>query len=336
MYIHADLSTKGNEMRALRLPTALLAIFLCAVVTGAFAQSYPTEPVRLMVGFAPGGGTDVTARIFAQKVGEKLGQPMVVENRSGASGSIAADMVSKAKPDGYRLVLVASGTFIHGVLSTTVPYNIVRDFTPITFVTQAPLVLVTGPSVSVRNFNELMELARTKPGGLTYGSDGIGATSHLAGELFNTLGKVKLVHVPFKGNAEGLAAIVGGQVDLGFPSLATATPMLQAGKLRAIAVTSAQRSALLPDVPTLDELGLRGFDIVAWFGFEGPPGLPKPIVDKLNTAISEVARSPEIKEVVAKQGLEVHLRGPEQFAAYVREQAAVISQLGKDSSIKLE
>lgn len=315
---------------------AMIAVAAQFGITAAAAQAYPNKPVRLLVGFAPGGGTDVTSRLFATKIGEKLGQPMVVENRAGAAGSIAADLITKSDPDGYRLLMMASATFIHGVLSSKVPYNVTRDFTPITFLTMAPLVLVVSADNKARNLKELIEWARAKPDGITYASDGVGATSHLAGELFQSMTKLKLIHAPFKGNAEALPALISGQIDVGFPSMATVMPMLQAGKLRAIAVTSAQRSTLLPDVPSLDELGLRGFDISAWYGVVGPPGLPKPIVDKLNTVITEVASAPEMKEMVGKQGLEMQIRGPEQFAAYAKAQEAMYSKVGKESNIKMD
>lgn len=318
------------------LCSALVAIAAHAGLATAQAQPYPNKPVRLLVGFAPGGGTDVTSRLFATKIGEKLGQPMVVENRAGAAGSIAADLIAKSDPDGYRLLMMASATFIHGVLSSKVPYNVTRDFTPITFLTMAPLVLVVGQDNKARNLDELIAWARAKPDGITYASDGVGATSHLAGELFQSMTKLKLIHAPFKGNAEALPALISGQIDIGFPSMATVMPMLQSGKLRAIAVTSGQRSTLLPDVPSLDELGLRGFDISAWYAVMGPPGMSKPVVDKLNAVITEVASAPDMKELLSKQGLELQLRGPEAFATYIKGQEAMYSKLGKESSIKMD
>lgn len=322
------------NVRAL-LRAALIALVLPLGWSIAVAQPYPTKPIRLLVGFAPGGGTDVTSRLFATKMSDRLGQPVVVENRAGASGSIAADMIAKSEPDGYRLLMMASATFIHGVLSSNPPYNVVKDFTPITFLTQAPLVLVVNSSSKVQTLKELIDQARAKPDGITYASDGIGATSHLAGELFGSMTGLKLIHAPFKGNAESITALLSDQIDIGFPSMASAMPMLQAGKLRALAVTSAQRSTLLPNVPALNELGLTGFDISAWYGVVGPPGLPKPIVDKLNTVITEVANLPEMKEIVNKQGLEMKVRDPAQFASFVREQEPMFSKLGKASNIKM-
>jgi tripartite-type tricarboxylate transporter receptor subunit TctC len=313
-------------------------IGLCALsgVSGAWAQTYPTKPVRLMVGFAPGGGTDVTARTFAQKLTAQLGQAVVVENRSGAAGSLAAAEVAKSPPDGYRLLMLASGTLINTALSANPPYNLERDFTPIALVTISPLVLVVHPSVPVRTASELVTLARTQPGKLNFGSDGVGATSHLAGELYNMLAKVKLVHVPFKGNSDAAMALASGQIDIGFPSLASATPLLTVGKFRALAVTSLKRSSLMPSLPSLDESGVRGYDVVAWFGFLGPAGLPKPILEKLHSAIVSVANAPDTREAIKQQGLEIQTTTPEQFGVFMREQIVQIARLGKVANIKLE
>ena len=315
---------------------AAVGLLALSGVSGAWAQSYPVKPVRLLVGFAVGGGTDVTARFFAQNMTGPLGQPVVVENRTGAAGSIAAEQVAKSPPDGYRLLMIASGTFIHDVLSTNVPYSLERDLAPISLVTVAPMILVVHPSVPARNAGELIALARSMPGRLNYGSDGVGATSHLVGELFNMQAKVKLVHVPFKGNADASLALASGQVDVAFPSIASATPLLSSGKFRPLAVTSLKRSSLAPGVPTLDESGLRGYEVIAWFGVLAPAGTPKPIIDKLNAVIVSVANAPDAKEVVAKQGLEIRTGTPEQFATFLRESWRQIEQLGKLANIKLE
>lgn len=314
------------------------AIGLLALIgaAGAAAQTYPVKPVRLMVGFAPGGGTDVTARIFAQKMSAQLGQQVVVENRAGAAGAIAAEQVAKSPPDGYRLLMLASGTFIHTVLTANPPYNLERDFSPIAFVTISPLVLVVHPSVPARSVSELVAIVRKTPGRLNFGSDGVGGTSHLAGELFNILAKVKMVHVPFRGGAESAMALASGQIDVNLPSLASATPMLNAGRIRALAVTSLKRSQLMPSLPTLDESGLRGYDLVSWFGFLGPAGLPRPIVDRLHAVSVSVANQADVREALAKQGLEVETKTPEQFATFMRELALQIAQLGKVASIKME
>lgn len=299
---------------------AAFALLAVAGTSSAQAPGYPNKPIKLWVGFASGGGTDVAARLFAQKLtpvlGQPvLGQPVVVENRTGASGSIAASEVAKAEADRHRLLMIASTTFIHAALSSKAPYQVKRDFTPIAMTTFSPLVMVVGPSVPAKTVPELIEFARANPGKLTFGSDGIGGTSHLAGEMFNTMAGLQMAHVPFKGNGDVAVAIAGGQVDIGFPSLATAQPLLQAGKYRALAVTSGKRTELMSQLPTLDELGLKGFDIYAWFAFVGPAGM---------------------KESLKKQVLEVAVGTPDQLSAYFRQQHAIIAKLGKEVNIKLD
>ena len=266
----------------------------------------------------------------------QLGQSVVIENRPGAAGSIAAGELAKSAPDGYRLLMVASGTFIHDVLSANMSYSLERDFAPISLVTISPLVLVIHPSLPARSVNDLVVFARSRPGQLSYGSDGVGATSHLGGELFNMLAKVKIVHVPYKGNAETALALASGQIEVGFPSMASAMPLFSAGKFRALAVTSIKRSSLAPSLPTLDESGLRGYNLIAWFGVLAPAGTPKSIVDRLNAVIANVAGSPDAKETVGKQGLEIEISSPEQFAAFMRESVTQISRLGKEANIKLD
>jgi tripartite-type tricarboxylate transporter receptor subunit TctC len=315
---------------------AAIGVLALFGVSGAWAQSYPVKPVRLLVGFASGGGTDVTARFFAQKMSPQLGQSVVIENRPGAAGSIAAGELAKSAPDGYRLLMIASGTFIHDVLSANMSYSLERDFAPISLVTISPLVLVIHPSLRARSVNDLVVFARSRPGQLSYGSDGVGATSHLGGELFNMLAKVKLVHVPYKGNADAAMALASGQIEVGFPSMASAMPLFSAGKFRALAVTSIKRSSLAPSLPTLDESGLRGYNVTAWFGVLAPAGTPKSIIDRLNAVIANVANASDTKEAVGKQGLEIEIGSPEQFAAFMRESVTQISRLGKDANIKLE
>jgi tripartite-type tricarboxylate transporter receptor subunit TctC len=325
-------------MSRMKRGVRLAAFGLCATIAApaAWAQAYPVKPVRMMVGFATGGGTDVTARYFAQKMTERLGQSVVVENRPGAAGSIAAEQVAKSPPDGYRLLMIASGTFIHAALSTKIAYNLERDFAPVSLVTISPLVLVVHPSLPVKRVGELLTFVRQRPGQLSYGSDGVGATSHLAGELFNMLGKVKLVHVPYKGNADAALALASGQIEVGFPSIASAMPLFTAGKFRALAVTSPKRSSLAPDLPTLNESGLKGYDVIAWFGVLAPAGTPRPIIDRLNSVLGSVANAPEAKEAVGKQGLEIETSTPEQFAAFMRESNVTITRLGKEANIRLE
>jgi len=306
------------------------------VNTTACAQGYPNKPIKLVVGFAPGGGTDVTARLLATKMSVNLGQPVVIENRPGAAGTIAANQVAKSDPDGYRLLMTASGTFINSVLSTTQNYNIETEFTPISIVTITPLVVLVGSTVPSRSISELIEFGRSKPNQLTFGSDGIGSTGHLAGELFNSLTKLKMLHVPYKGSGEVVTALASGQVDVIFPSMPAAMPLLQSGKFRPLAVTSIKRSILSPAIPTLDESGLTGFDLIGWFALVGPAGMPRAIVDKLNSAIVKLVDDSDFKEAINRQGMELQPNSPEIFIKYLRDTGSSISRLGKQSNIKLE
>lgn len=315
---------------------ALSMIAGAAIGPTAWSQDWPNRSISLMVGFAPGGGTDVTARLFAQKLSAVLGQPVVVENRPGAAGNIAAENVVKAEPNGYHILMIASGTFINNVLTSQPRYSVTKDLAPISFVTISPLVLVAGPTVKARNVPELLDEMRARPNPLTYSGDGIGGTQQLTGELLSAMTGVNLLFVPFKGSSDATTAVAAGQVDISFPSATAAVPLLQSGKVRALAVTSANRSSLMPDTPTLNELGMTGFDIVGWFALMGPAGLPRPIVDKINSALAEVARQPDVKESLSKQGLELELNSPEEFAIYLREQASMISKIAQDANIKID
>lgn len=315
---------------------AVIVVFGQTLAVEAPAQSYPSKPVRIVVGFAAGGGTDVSSRLLAQKLSPQLGQPVVVENRPGAAGSIAAENVAKSPADGYTLLMLASTTFINAVARTNLPYDLVRDFAPVSLVTVAPLVLVVHPSVPARDTRELIALARSRPGRLTYGSDGVGGTSHLAGELFNLMAKVSLVHVPFKGGSESAVAVASGQIDINIPSAPSALPLLGAGKFRALAVTSAKRSSLMPSIPTLDESGLPGYELITWYGLLAPAAVPKNIVGQLNAAIGKVVNTPEMKESINKQGMEPETNSPEQYAAFMRGLAAQIAKLVKSTGFKVE
>jgi tripartite-type tricarboxylate transporter receptor subunit TctC len=300
------------------------------------AQSYPSKPVRVVVGFAPGGGTDVTSRLLAQKLSAELGQSVVVENRAGASGSIAAEYVARAPADGYTLLMVASATVASAALRADLPFDLERDFAPVSLVTTAPLVLLLHPSVPARDVKELIALARAQPGTLTYGSDGIGSGSHLAGEIFSYMTNVRLVHVPFKGGSESAVATASGQIQINFPSVPSALPLLKAGKLHALAVTTARRSMLLPSIPTLHESGLSGYDFGTWYGLIAPAAVPKGIIAQLNATLVKVVNTAEIKEFINKQGMEPQANSPEQFGAFLRAQTAQVARLGKLAGIKIE
>ena len=304
-----------------------------SLASEAQAQSFPAKPVRMMVGFSPGGGTDVTARLVAQKLSALLGQSVVVENRAGAAGAIAAEFVARSPADGYMLLMVASTTFINSVLRGQ---NLERDLTPVSLATTAPMVMVVHPSVPTQNVKDLIALARTRPGKLNYGSDGVGGTTHLCGELFNLLANVKLVHVPYKGAGDSILATAGGQVDMNFASAPATLPLLNAGKFRALAVSSPKRSSLLPALPTLDESGLAGFDVTTWFGVLAPAAVPKDVIAQLSAAIAKVVNTPEMKEAINKQGMETQANSPEQFAEFMRRQSGTIARLVEKAGMKAE
>ncbi|OGA37470.1 MAG: hypothetical protein A3G24_08865 [Betaproteobacteria bacterium RIFCSPLOWO2_12_FULL_62_13] len=284
-------------------------------VSDSLAQSYPVKPVRILVGFAPGGAVDIVARMVGQKLSENLGQPVIIENRPGASTAIATDRVARSPADGYTLLLIAISTAIQSALRTNLPYDLKRDLGPVSLVSIGPFVLAVHPSLPARNVKELIALARSQPGKLDVGTPGVGSAPHLAGELFKSSAKVNVVHVPFKGSGDSVVAAASGLVPVFIGSLASALTMLDAGRLRPVAVTTATRASLLPSIPTLDESGLPGYDYSAWYGVSAPAGVPKDIVARLNTVLGKVV--PEIKEQLNKQGLEPRTTTPEQFGALI-------------------
>jgi tripartite-type tricarboxylate transporter receptor subunit TctC len=299
------------------------------------AQSYPVKPVRLLVGFAA-GGTDTAARIFAQKMTEHLGHSFVVENRPGASGAIANERVAGSPADGYTLLLMPSSGVAISALRSNLPYDLVRDFAPISLVAMQPFALVVHPSLPVRNVKELIALARARPGDLSYGSNGVGSAVHLATELFKSMAGVNIVHVPYKGSTESAVATAAGHVELSFPGLASAIPLLESGKIRALAVTSARRSSLMPAIPTIDESGLPGYDRTTWFGVLAPVKVPKEIVDRLAAAIDKVINTAEMKNSLNRQGLDPQTNTQQQFAALIRNELAQNAKLIKLIGLKAE
>lgn len=313
-----------------------ISIGVVAGMAHASADNYPSKSIHMTVGFAPGGSTDVVARVFGQKISDALGQAVVVENRAGAGGSIGADTVARSKPDGYRILMLPIGTFTYSLLNRNTPYNIRTDFTPISMVAGAPQVLVARPDLPVSNVQELIELAKSKPGGLSYASEGVGAASHLVASMFMRDAKVEFLHVPFKGAVASSVATAGGEVDINFPTVTSALSLLEAKKLKPLAVTSQRRSALLPSVPTLDEAGMKGFDWTAWFGFVGPAGMDKEVVAKLQKAIADAAQQTDVQQSMAKQGLEVQVTTPDEFGVFLNKFAADIDQLAKDGGIDMQ
>jgi len=321
-------------MLASRLFAGLVAI-ACLAPAPASAQAYPDKPVRMLVGFSPGGFTDVLARLLAQKLQERLGQPFVVENKPGAAGTIAADMVAKSKPDGYTLLMGHSNSnSIAPALYPKLPYDVNKDFTPIVMVASTPFMLTVHPSVQATDVKTFIEYAKKNP--LRYASSGQGSGQHLAAEQFVQQTGIKMTHIPYKGSGQAITDLLSGQVELNFESPPNTLQHIKAGKLKALGITSAKRSALLPDVPTIAEQGLPGYEIIQWFGILGPPGMPKPVVDKLNAEINAIMKTPEFAEKVASQGGLVYGGSPEDFAAYIRNDVPKWDKLVKAANIKLD
>ncbi|HYC43962.1 MAG TPA: tripartite tricarboxylate transporter substrate binding protein [Burkholderiales bacterium] len=317
-------------MRALaRFASVAGGIIMCSVpsIDGAFAQGYPAKPVRILVGQGAGGGADSTARTVAVKLSESLGQPVVVENRTGAGGSIAIERVASSPADGYTLLLMNAGGTIHSALRKDLPYDLERDLVPVSLIADSNFVLLVHPSVPVKNVKALIALAKSRPGNFTYASAGIGSSSHLATELLAHMAGLKLVHVPYKGGAAAATANASGEVDMGFSSVTAALPLLSAGKVRPLAVSSRQRSAMLRDLPTLHEAGLAGYDRSSWFGILAPAQVPQQIVTRLNKSIVQVVAQKDVRDLLLKQALEPRTSTPQEFAAVIRRELAQNAKL---------
>jgi len=285
--------------------------------------AYPDRPIRLLVGFAPGGGTDTTARAISQRLSAALGQQVVIDNRPGAAGNIATNIVAKSSPDGYTLLMgTIAALAINPTLYGNLPFDPVRDFQPITQAVNSTNVLVVHPSLQANNVKELIAYAKSAPGKLLYGSSGVGGAGHLAGELFATLAGAKLTHVPYKGGGPVMIDLIAGQVPCVFATAATAIPHMRSGKIRPLGVTTLKRAGMLPDIPTIAEQGLAGFDANNWYGLLAPAKTPRPIIDKLNAEVTKILNLPEIKQYLFNQGLDPAPTTPEEFGNYVKSEMA--------------
>jgi tripartite-type tricarboxylate transporter receptor subunit TctC len=307
------------------------ALAALAAVPSAAAE-FPTKPIRLVVGFAPGGGTDTTARALSAKLSAALGQQVVVDNRPGHSGTIAADIVAKATPDGHTVLLGTIALVINPSLTAKMPFDTLKDLAPVTRAANSTNILVVHPSVAAKSVKELIALAKTT--NLNAGSSGIGGTGHLAVELFNLQTGVKITHVPYKGGGPAMVDLLGGNIHLIFATAASSIGHIKAGKIRALAVTTLQRSALVPDLPTVAEAGVPGFEANNWNGFLVPAKTPRPIIARLNKELTAVLNSPDIKEALFKQGLDAAPGTPEEFGAYMRSEMAKWAKVIAAAGIK--
>ncbi|OGA39060.1 MAG: hypothetical protein A3G24_19225 [Betaproteobacteria bacterium RIFCSPLOWO2_12_FULL_62_13] len=319
------------------LNTAVFFV-LAGIAASAGAQStYPSKPIRLVVAFAPGGGTDVAARALAHQLSGLLGQQVVIENRPGAGGTIGTEFGARAAPDGYTLLVGSSAAFaINPHLNPKLPYDPVRDFAPVGAFAKLIFVLDVHPSVPARSVKDLIAIARPHPRRLNFGSSGQGATAHLATEMFMSRAGVKMTHVPYKGAGPAMTALIAGEVDVLFDSMLTTLPQARAGRVRPLAVTTLQRSALMPQLPTIDESGVKGYELVNWFGIFAPAGTPRAAVDRLNAAINAALRQPELNARLSSHGVEPFLGTPDDLASLVRSELAKYGKIIRDADIKSE
>ena len=314
-----------------------LALLVVAFSSAVPAAEYPDKSIRLIVPAAPGGGADFVARIVGGKLTESMGQTIVVDNRAGASGTIAAETTAKAPADGYTLLMGQStSVVIAPQLYTKLGYDTLRDLTPVTLVARVPNILVIHPGVAATSVKELIALAKARPDVLNFGSAGNGAPSHLAGEMFKTAAAVAMVHVPYKGAGLAVNALLAGEIQVMFAPSVAVLPQVKAGRLRALAVTSAARSSAIPDLPTLGESGLPGYDISSWFGLFAPANTPAPVVDKIYRETAKALQSPDVRERFSKEGAEPVASTPADFGAYVRTEFAKYAKLVKDTGIKAD
>lgn len=315
---------------------ALVAFASLALIVNAAEDDYPARPVKIVVPFAAGGSTDVVARILADKLGAELKQAFIVDNRPGAAGNIGADVVAKSNPDGYTLLMGTTGVLaINGHLYKDMPFDPEKDFTPVSYTSLLTNILVVNPEVPARTVSDLVRLAKSKPGALTYASSGAGSSTHLSAELFKSLAGVDILHVPYRGSSQALVDVISGQVTMLFDNAPSAIPFVQQGKLRAVAVTSTKRLPNLPDVPTIEESGVKGYESLSWSGIVAPTATPRAIVNKLNAAIERILAMEDVRQKFASMGVEPVGGPPEAFARHVRAESEKWGRLIKTANITI-
>lgn len=315
---------------------ASFAAILCALcATVAFGQAYPSKPIRIVAPFAPGGGTDLIARVAAQKLTESLGQQAVVDNRPGAGGVLGAEIGAKAPPDGYTFTLIAGSYAVNPSLFK-LNFDPITDITPVIQLSQGPFLVVVHPSLPVKNIKELIALAKARPNQLTFASSGAGSITQLATELFNDMAGIKMIHIPFKGTGPALTDTMAGHVQILFGSVGATLPQMSSGRLRAIAVTTAKRIAAAPNVPTIGESGVKGYDVILWHGLIAPKGLPRPILDRVNGDLNKALQTKEMQERLAGDGVSAAGGTPEQFATLIKKDIEVWRGVVKKAGVKAE
>jgi len=300
------------------------------------ADAWPAKPIRFILPFPPGGGTDILGRLIAERLTANLGQPVVTENRGGAGGNVGAEAAAKSAPDGYTIVLVAPSLAISPSLYSKLNYDAVKDFAPVSLVATVPNVMITNPAVPAGTLKEFIALAKSKPGEMNFGSGGSGTSNHLAGELFNIVAGVKLVHVPYKGVNLAMQDVLSGRVQLVVIGVPATVPNIKAGKLRALALVAPQRSAVLPDVPTVAEAGLANFEVTTWYGILAPAGTPRPIVARLNAELVKIMHAPELKEKLDALATDPVTSTPEEFAGLIQREIAKWGEVVREAGLKAD
>ena len=319
------------------LASALASIPLLLFTPAAEAQSYPSKPIRMLIPFPAGGGSDTMGRVLGQKLSERLGQQIVVENRPGAGGSIGADLAAKAAPDGYTILLGSTSELVqYPNVNPKIAYNPLRDFAPVSLVGTVPLVLIVHPSLPVKSVKELVTLARSRPGQINFSSAGNGSTTHLAVELFVLITGVKMTHVPYKGSPQAVTDLVAGNVQLGIPTMPAALGFIRAGRVKALGVSTAKRAAVLPEVPSLKEAGVAGYDTALWTALLVPAATPREIVQRLHAESVKVLELADVQATLAKQGAEAQSSTPEQLAQYLRSELAQWAKVVKAADVRLD
>ena len=325
----------GSWHRVLQSLAAALFAGACLSASTAVAQTWPTKPVRIVAPFAPGGGTDFIARVAAQKLSEAMGQQFIVDNRPGAGGTLGAELGIKSPPDGYTFVLIAGSYAVNPSLFK-LSFDPVNDITAVIQLSQGPFLVVVHPSLPVKNVKDLIALAKAKPGQLTFASSGAGSITQLATELFNDMAGIKMIHVPYKGTGPALTDTIGGQVQLMFGSVAAALPMMKSGRLRGIAVTTPKRIEAAPDIPTIAESGLKGYEVILWHGLIAPKGLSKPILDRVNGELNKIVKSKDMQEKLAGDGVSAAGGTPGQFLALIRKDIDLWRKVVQKAGVKAE